>query len=185
MYHRLFIYQSYITWYCAQTNNYNGQILHTLTNNIASLAFMDMLWVSLWDLQNQFHTDILRTHYILNFIADVPHLQTPDHCEYLCHCSCCAREPVLLLRSDAVASPLTNGSAAFEWKLHCHLAKRLATASDCSSKTRHSALMHVSSHEKYQQDYWVHFNSYFISHGSNVILLSYMWSCTIIIHVRH
>ena len=27
---------------------------------------------------------------------------------------------ILLLRSDAVASLLTNGNAAFKWKLHCH-----------------------------------------------------------------
>ena len=33
--------------------------------------------------------------------------------------------PVLLLRSDAVASRIANGSAAFNWKLRCHWVKGL------------------------------------------------------------
>ena len=35
-------------------------------------------------------------------------------------CDSVRQDPVLLLRSDDVASRLANGSAAFIWKLHCH-----------------------------------------------------------------
>ena len=36
------------------------------------------------------------------------------------HCMGYILGPVLLLQSEAVTSLLTNGSAAFKWKLHCH-----------------------------------------------------------------
>ena len=129
VYHRLLTHQSYITWYSAQTNNYNSQILHSRTTS-HTLPSWTCYGVSSWDLQNK---------------VDTWYIESALHLEFH-SCSQIARFIGPTWGPPGSCRPQMGPSTLLSGLLLTY--KPQTTVNICATVVAvHTALMHVSSHD--------------------------------------